>query len=309
MAGQESAPLKAASRRLLAAAFVVLVGIGAAAAFAVGYTSSLEDSLANPSSAPALRISALERLRDGLGHDGFLKSYRALSILGDASAESELKRLAADADAALAAFRAAGETERDAADAKAMAPLVAEFAGAARDRAAGVEALGFAALEQRYAALKERIAGALDVARYRRIETLSQALVIAQTLAVLALAALSLTLFGMAWFIRARLLDPLRMLRQNAGSTADGALPLQLWGVNRKDEIGALARAIDRLRRKLADGPDAAQRAPELFARIVGDLFPGPRSGSMMTSSRSTRASPTRATASRALRAPPRMRA
>ena len=272
MAGQGSAPLKAASRRLLVAAFVVLVGIGAAAAFAVGFTTSFEDSLANPSSAPAVRIAALERLRDTLGDDGFLKAYRALLILGDASLTPELMRRAADASAALDAFRAAAETARDVDDAKAMAPLVAAFARAARYRTPGVEVPRFAALEQTYTALKARIAGALDVARYRRIESLSQALVIAQILAVLALAALSLTLLGMAWFIRARLLDPLRMLRRNTELAADGALPLQLWGANRSDEIGALARAIDRLRRKLAGAPDAVRRAPELFARIVDDL-------------------------------------
>jgi HAMP domain-containing protein len=261
MASQESTPLKAASRNLLVAAAVLLIAVGAATAFAVGYSDALEDGLASPSSAPAQRITALESLRDALGSDGFLKTYRE---------GAEATRIAASvrrANSALAQFGAAAETERDEIDGRALAALVAPFDRAARDRLAGIPSPDPALLERAYSALKLRIASAIDSARYRRIETLGHAFATAQTIAVLALAALSLTLFGLAWFIRSRLLEPLRELRRSAEKAADGGLFRHLWGIERNDEIGALARAANRLRRQLAfEADETASPSGEIRA-------------------------------------------
>ena len=272
MSSQESASLKTASRSLLVAAFVILIGIGAATAFSVGFTGSLEDSLSDPSSAPTVRMAALERLRDTLGYDGFLKSYRAL-MAGDTSAAPQLEHLARAADKALADFRAAGEDAHDAADAKSMVPLIAQFDRAAHNVAAGNEAPHLAQLEQTYAALKTRLASALEAARFRRVDTLSRTLNVAQTLAFVAMAALALILFGLAWFLRARLLEPLRTLRQSAERAADGGVFRQIWGIERRDEVGAVARAINRMRRQLASDSEV-EGAPAVELRAVLDAKP-----------------------------------
>jgi HAMP domain-containing protein len=261
MASQESTPLKAASRNLLVAAIVILIAIGAAAAFGIGYSDALEDSLANPSSAPQQRILALEGLRDALGADGFLKAYR------EGAEAARIEAMVRRANGALARFRDAGETERDAIDARALTALVAPFDRAARDRMAGIPAPDPAILERAYNALKARIASAVDAARYRRIETLGHAFATAQTIAVLALTALSLTLFALAWFVRSRLLEPLRELRRSAEKAADGGLFRHLWGIERSDEIGALARAANRLRRQLAfEADETASPSGEIRA-------------------------------------------
>lgn len=259
MARQESTPLKTASRNLLVAAIVILIGIGAAAAFGVGFSSALEQGLSNPASAPALRVAAAERLRDVLGYDGFLKSYR------EGAEASVIAARVREANTAIRAFMSASETEADAADAKAMAAYVAVFERAVRDRMSGTPSPDPSALERTYVALKSNIADAITRANLRRIETLGHAFSIAQTLAVLALIALSLTLFGLAWYIRTRLLGPLRALRLSAEKAADGGLFRHLWGIERGDEIGALARAANRLRRQLAfEAHEAASPAGEI---------------------------------------------
>lgn len=255
MSSQESSPLKSTSRSLAVAAIVILIGVGAASAFAVGFSGSLEESLANPASAPAVRIAALERMRDALGYDGFLKTYRAVAD-GDTSARPALQREAADANSALASLRSAGEDANDATQAGAIAPFVARFVRAAHNVSAGNDAPQFSVLEQNYVALRALIGEALESARYHRTAMLSRALGVAQTLAITALSLLSLTLLGLAWFLRSRLLDPLRALRFSAERAADGGMSRQVWGIDRSDEIGALARAVNRMRRQLASGSE-----------------------------------------------------
>jgi hypothetical protein len=48
--------------------------------------------------------------------------------------------------------------------------------------------------------------------------------------------------------LRERLIGPLENLRRSVAAAAAGAVSEPLWGVERKDEIGAVARAADRLR-------------------------------------------------------------
>lgn len=255
MSSQDSTPLKSTTRSLAVAAVVILIGVGAAAAFAVGFSGSLEESIANPSSAPSVRIAALERMRDTLGYDGFLKDYRAM-IAGDTTAGTTLVKEARDANQALATLRAAGESARDTTQANAIAPYVSRFARAAHNVASGNDAPQLGVLEQSYVAVKALIGEALDSARYQRIAMLSRALSVAQTLAITTLCLLSLTLLGLAWFLRARLLDPLRALRHAAERAADGTMFRQVYGIERNDEIGALARAVNRMRRQLASGAE-----------------------------------------------------
>lgn len=114
---------------------------------------------------------------------------------------------------------------------------------------------------------------------------LSRALSAAQAISVAALSLVASALFALAWLVRARLVEPIEALRQATEQAADGALFQPIWGIERKDEIGALARAADRLRRRAAAGaPDAALaqgrevhvvlegKASRLFDRMMGRL-------------------------------------
>ena len=116
---------------MIAASFVTLTLAAAAAAFAIGFTGALNQSLADPNSAPTIRVATLQRLDRALGYDGFLRTYRAFLAAGDRSQGAELRRLADDADISLSLFTRASTNERDRDTAASLRRLEAPFRRAA----------------------------------------------------------------------------------------------------------------------------------------------------------------------------------
>lgn len=86
-----------------------------------------------------------------------------------------------------------------------------------------------------------------------RLTNLAQTLIWTQASSVGLLWLLSVGLFALAWFLRERLIGPLETLRHSVATAAEGSTSEPLWGISRKDEIGAIARAADKLR-QAADG-------------------------------------------------------
>jgi hypothetical protein len=85
---------------------------------------------------------------------------------------------------------------------------------------------------------------------------------------------LSIMLFALAWFLRERLMAPLEALRHSVTAAAGGAISDPLWGLERKDEIGAIARAADRLRRTAA-ASHSARVLPRLHMELIERLARG----------------------------------
>jgi len=81
---------------------------------------------------------------------------------------------------------------------------------------------------------------------------LGDVLVWGQAGAIAALSLLTAALFGFSWFLRARVQAPLEALRRSLAAAASGALAQPVSGIERSDEIGAAARAADRLRQAVA---------------------------------------------------------
>ena len=79
-----------------------------------------------------------------------------------------------------------------------------------------------------------------------------QALLWAQAIAVGALTMLAVMLLMISWQLRRRFFAPLEALRRSLTSATAGGLGEPIWGLDRKDEIGILARAIERLRHSIA---------------------------------------------------------
>src|SRR5262245_8281279 len=77
---------------------------------------------------------------------------------------------------------------------------------------------------------------------------LADALVWGQGAAIAALSVLTAGLFGLAWFLRERLFTPLEALRKSLTAISAGPFGQVVSGLERKDEIGAAARAAERLR-------------------------------------------------------------
>jgi len=80
------------------------------------------------------------------------------------------------------------------------------------------------------------------------INRLADALVWGQAGAIVALALLTASLFALAIFLRVRVVTPLDTLRRSLTAAAAGALAQPMSAVERSDEIGATARAAERLR-------------------------------------------------------------
>jgi methyl-accepting chemotaxis protein len=148
-------------------------------------------------------------------------------------------------------------------------------AGAAESSVSGLAPLP--ELERAYAALTIEIAKAADSAHRDRIERVSGAFVWAQAMSVAALWFLAAILFALAWFMHDRLIAPLERLRSSVNGAAAGAMGETVWGIDRNDEVGGIARAAERLRQAAlaAENIRSAQNQERLAgsaASLEGDF-------------------------------------
>ena len=274
MKPRKAVSLRAQFKRIVAASLVVLGLAAAAAAFATGFNNALLHNLADPASAPRLRIAALARLDDSLGRDGFLRTYAAFLATRDATQAAELRRLADDADASVALYARAAVGQADRQYAQRLKSLEAPFRRAslfASGTGTASELTSAERLERDYAALKQVIVTAGDEANFAKADDLASALAWAEAISVVALIAMGMLLLSIAWFLRERMLAPLARLRRAIQAAAQGARGEALWGVDRGDEIGALARAADKLRERAEHGlADVVPRAHlQLLERLA----------------------------------------
>jgi HAMP domain-containing protein len=102
---------------------------------------------------------------------------------------------------------------------------------------------------------------------------LANVLLWGQGAAIAALSSLTVGLFALAWFLRSRVAAPLEALRRSLAAAAAGALAESVSGVERGDEIGATARAAERLREAMLGGGDGheLQDVKRLIERLAKD--------------------------------------
>ena len=89
MVRRSAVTLRAQFKRIVAASLVTLGLAAVAAAFAAGFNAALLHNLADPASAPRLRLTALARLDDSLGYRGFLGVYAQFVSSGDVRRSEE----------------------------------------------------------------------------------------------------------------------------------------------------------------------------------------------------------------------------
>jgi len=109
------------------------------------------------------------------------------------------------------------------------------------------------------------------------LNRVADALVWGQATAIVALALLTACAFALAVFLRVRWVTPLDALRRSLSAAAAGALGQPVAGVERSDEIGATARAAERLRlailgEKEEHGLLALQQLMERLSKDAGRL-------------------------------------
>lgn len=235
-------------------------------AYFVGYVGELQRALNAPESprAAAQQIAAVER---ALGYAGFLKTYRTYRLTGDAAAQPQLTRFTIDAARAIGELKKIYAGNAAAADALHEAETIGEaFAQVAQTAPETGPALrGTAAmsdlavlpqppqLEASYLALRTALDRLQTANQNREVGGVASALNWSQMLIVAAIGALVVGLLISAALLQLGIIQPLRTLERSLSSLGDGAVTQEVWGTDRQDEFGALARAGEKLRRSLTE--------------------------------------------------------
>jgi len=276
MKSRKAVTLRAHLKRLVAGSLVILGFTAAAAAFAAGFNGALLHALADPASPPRLRATALVRVDEALGYGGFLRAYGAYVATGDAQRGAELRRFVEEAEANLDAYTNAATSEADRRYAQTLRRLETPFRRAtpsANGSGAASEIVTAGQLERDYALIKQTAIAANQAANAATIEAVSNALLWAQVTSITVFCAMAALLLSLVWFLRERMVGPLGRLRRTILASASGARDEPLWGMTRGDEIGALARAADKLRQRAGAGE--SESLPRVHLQLLERLAKG----------------------------------
>jgi len=282
------------------AAAIVAAALVLGGAYFVGYVGEIQRDLKDPASLRRQAASEIATLEKSMGYAGFLKAYRNYRLTGDPASRPQLIENANNATRAVAALKQLYAGDKTAGEALAEAEAVtASFAHIARiapqlgDAAlrgtAGMDTLNALPqgpqVETTYLSLRS----ALDRLRQADIEHqlggAAAALNWSQMLIVGALVLVVLGLVIVAGLLQLGIVQPLKSLEHSLASVGDGAVGQKIWGTEREDEFGALARAGEKVRRGLAETSalktlaDKGQlhvtldgKASVLFEKLVADV-------------------------------------
>jgi methyl-accepting chemotaxis protein len=256
------------SRALVAAAAVVAALLVLGGAFFVGYVGELQRDLNDPAAVHQQAGGQVAALETALGYEGFLKIYRNYRLTGDAAARPQLMERALEAERAVealsklyadnpAALDALREARAIGAAFVHVAQTAPEMGPAALRGTAAMEALGALPQSPQLEAAYLSLQSALD--RLKRAEqdhqlgSVAYALNWSQMLIMGALAALVVGLIAFGGLLQLGIIQPLKSLKHSLASVGDGNVGHSIWGAERKDEFGELARAGEKLRRSLTE--------------------------------------------------------
>ncbi|MEQ1863799.1 MAG: hypothetical protein ABL996_04005 [Micropepsaceae bacterium] len=259
--------LSSTSRILSAVAVLAAAALVLGGAYFAGYISELQRDLNDPS----LRRQAVQQIgsiETALGYDGFLKAYRNYRLTGDAAAPSQLNRKAADANVAIEQLQKIYASDAGATEALREAHAVTEtFVQIARiaPQMGPVALRGTAAmdalstlpqtpqLETAYLSLRSALDRLKQAEQAHQLGGIAAVLSWSQMLILGALASLVTGLLVVAGLLHLGIINPLKLLERSLVSLGDGNVGQRVWGTDRKDEIGELARAGEKLRLSLTE--------------------------------------------------------
>ncbi len=292
--------LSSTSRALCVAAAIVAAALILGGAYFVGYVGEIQRDLNDPASLRRQATNEIATLEKSLGYAGFLKAYRNYRLTGDSASRPQLTQNANDAARAIATLkqiyagdRTAGEALSEAAavtDTFAhIARIAPQLGDAALRGSAGMETLNSLPQAPQLEATYLSLRSALDRLRQADIEHqlggAASALNWSQALIIGALALVVLALIIVAALLQLGIIQPLKSLEHSLASVGDGAISQKIWGIERADEFGALARAGEKVRRGLAETSalktmaDKGQlhvtldgNASVLFEKLVADV-------------------------------------
>jgi hypothetical protein len=238
-------PIATLARTLSFAAIAAILAAAGIAAYAIGYLDEARRSAADQGAMPAQAIRAIDALETELGYGGFLAAQRKLR--DDPAAAQTMAAHFAKAQSALSKL-----IDLPPGTMQEIRAVVREYGAALQSAEAGYPSV---ALDGPYASLRAEAERVKQAALSARLDAITRMTAAAQWAVLTALGLLALGFLVLSWLFAGRVADPLKQLR--ASLTAMGRDPAAgpVWGTDRKDEFGALARAAERLRRALIETP------------------------------------------------------
>lgn len=247
---------------VIAAALLIVGG-----AYFVGYVGELQRTLSNPATAQPEAGQAVAAVEQALGHAGFLKTYRNYRLTGDEAARLKLTQHTIEAGRALGRLKKIYAGDPSAAstlrEAESVGEAFAQIAQAAPDTSTalrGSAAMGELStmpqppqLEASYLALRTALDRLTSADKNRQLGGIAVILNWSQWFIIAAIGALAVGLLVAAGALQLGVVQPLKSLERSLNAAGDGAMVQDIWGTERADEFGALARAGDKLRRGLTE--------------------------------------------------------
>lgn len=247
---------------ILAAAVLVLGG-----SYFAGFISQLQRDLSDPATHKQA-VHHIGSVEKALGYDGFLKTYRNYRLTGDSAAPEQLNRRVAEAIVAIRQLQAIYRSNPTATGALREAHAVADTFDQVARTAPQIGSLalrGTAAMEElatlpdapqleaAYLSLRSVLDRLKQAEQAHQLGGVSSILSWSQMLILGALASLVLVLLVAAGLLHLGIIHPLKNLERSLASLGDGNVGQRVWGTERQDEIGQLARASEKLRRSLTE--------------------------------------------------------
>ncbi len=275
------------SRVFAATAAIAATALIVGGSYYVGFVGEVQRGLNDPQSASHLAAEKMARVEQALGYQGFLRAYRTFRLTGDMTARQQMSQRAMEAartlDSLRSVFAASPEAILALQDVNAIVEEFSRLSRSAPETAntalrgsASMEAIDampqVPQLEATYLTLRTGLERLRAHTRAFQMGSVAWALSWSQMLIVCALAALVCGLIAVASLLQIGITQPLKSLTQSLRAAGEGRLTLPIWGTDRADEIGDMARASEKLRKSLTE-TDALQelaRKGQLNIRIEG---------------------------------------
>lgn len=245
------------SRNLLIAAAILVVCSGLLSAFSAGFVGELQRRSLDPRGAGTARAELLEDIRRAAGYSGaagVLESYAETNNTDDiARATWHIRQ----AEAAANQYKSQEINQQQRQTLEKLEGTLASISDMSKILKAG--GTGFAPLQRLSGLVRRMEEQVSSLHRFEvmvRLDAASTVTSFAETVILVVLLSMVVVFLCLALIIRLRMQSPLEQLSHfvhdisvaiDTGKAVDGPV----WGSERQDEIGMMARAADRLRRSV----------------------------------------------------------
>lgn len=276
------------SRIFAATAAVMAAALIIGGSYYVGFVGEVQRGLNDPQSANRQASAKIAHMEQTLGYQGYLRAYRSYRLTGDVSAREQMTQRAMDAARTLDGLRALLSRSPNASLAiEDIASVVEEFARIARSApetpaaalrgSASMDAIEAMPqtpqLEATYLTLRTALERLRIQTSAHQMGSIAWALTWSQMLIICAFATLVLGLIAAAGLLQIGITQPLKSLTWSLRAISSGRVNQPVWGTDRTDEIGEIARAGEKIRQSLTEVEALRELAQEgqINIRLEGE--------------------------------------